>query len=69
MQLVNTANQFDSSITVVNGDKQEDAKSIMGMLHLGAAAGTTLRLVAQGDDAEEAITALERLITSGFGEE
>jgi len=68
MQFVDTANQFDSSITVVNGDKQMDAKSIMSVMQLAATPGTTLRLVARGDDAEEALEALERLIASGFGE-
>ncbi|TFH42413.1 MAG: HPr family phosphocarrier protein [Lysobacterales bacterium] len=68
MQLVDTANQFDSSITVVSGDKHMDAKSIMSVMQLAATAGTTLRLVAQGDDAEEALEALERLIAGGFGE-
>lgn len=69
MQFVDTANQFDSSITVVNGDKRMDAKSIMSVMQLAATAGTTLRLVARGDDAEEALVALERLVAGGFGEE
>ena len=69
MQLVDTANQFGSSIIVVNGDKRMDAKSIMSVMQLAATAGTTLRLVAQGDDAAEALEALERLVASGFGED
>ena len=68
VQFVDTANQFDSAITVVSGDKHIDAKSIMSVMQLAATAGTTLRLVAQGDDAEEALEALERLIADRFGE-
>ncbi|MFW6154141.1 MAG: HPr family phosphocarrier protein [Planctomycetota bacterium] len=69
MQFVDTANQFDSAITVVHGDKQMDAKSIMSVMQLAAAMGTTLRLIAEGDDAAEALDALDRLIANGFGEE
>ncbi len=69
MQFVDTANQFDCEITVANGDKQMDAKSIMSVMQLAATAGTVLQLDAAGDDAEQALDALERLVAGGFGEE
>jgi phosphocarrier protein len=69
MQFVDTANQFDSAITVVHGDKRMDAKSIMSVMQLAATMGTTLRMIAEGDDAAEALDALDRLVASGFGEE
>jgi len=46
-----------------------NAKSIMGVLMLAAGMGTTVRLQAEGDDAEEAIAALAGLIEGKFGEE
>ncbi|NLF32084.1 MAG: HPr family phosphocarrier protein [Planctomycetes bacterium] len=69
MQFVDTANQFDSTITVVHGDKQMDGKSIMSVMQLAATMGTTLRLIAEGDDAGQALEALDRLVAGGFGEE
>jgi phosphocarrier protein len=45
-----------------------DGKSILGLLTLAAARGTKLRLVADGDDAGEALQALCDLIDGNFGE-
>ena len=45
-----------------------NAKSIMGVLMLAAEVGTQLVIRAEGDDAEEALTALASLIDSGFEE-
>jgi phosphocarrier protein HPr len=69
MQLVDTANRFESDITVSNGDTEMDAKSIMSVMQLAATRGTRLLLKAQGKDAQEAVAALKTLITGGFGEE
>ncbi len=69
MQLVDTANRFESLITVSNGDTEMDAKSIMSVMQLAATRGTRLRLRARGKDAQAAIVALKDLIHSGFGEE
>lgn len=55
---VRTAARFRSRVTVVAGDKQADARSILGVLALGAEGGATLLLRAEGDDAGEAISAL-----------
>jgi phosphotransferase system HPr (HPr) family protein len=51
------------------GDKTANAKSIVGVLKLGAAMGNTLVLRAEGEDAEEAISALADLIRRKFDEE
>ncbi|NQU76538.1 MAG: HPr family phosphocarrier protein [Planctomycetes bacterium] len=69
MQLVDTAKKFGSDIAVSNGDIRMDAKSIMSVMQLAATKGTVLKLNAQGEDAEDALTALVELIHSGFGEE
>ena len=69
MQLVDMANRFESSITVSHNEAEMDAKSIMSVMQLAATRGTILSLKACGGDARDALTALERLIASGFGEE
>jgi phosphocarrier protein HPr len=60
------ARQFQSRIELVRDDRRVEASSIIDLLTLGAAQGTELILVAEGDDAEEAVEALARLVESGF---
>ncbi len=69
MQLVDTANKFESHITVSNGQTEMDAKSIMSVMQLAATRGTRLVLKARGQDAQAAVAALKTLIHGGFGEE
>jgi phosphocarrier protein len=67
--LVQTASRFKSRIKLFRGDQEVDGKSIMGLMTLAASAGSTLRIVADGEDEAAALDALEQLITGGFGEE
>lgn len=67
--LVQTAATFHSRVQVMCGDKTANAKSIMGVLKLGAVLGDTLVLRAEGDDAEHAMNTLTDLISRKFGEE
>ncbi|HUO10004.1 MAG TPA: HPr family phosphocarrier protein [Phycisphaerae bacterium] len=69
MQFVDIANQFQSGVKVWKGDQVVDGKSIMQMMMLAATAGTPLKIVAEGADAEKALDALEKLINGRFGEE
>ena len=69
MQFVETANQFFSKVEVSNGVLTVDAKSIMSVMRLAATKGTVLKIVADGEDAEDAIKALAKLVDDGFGEE
>jgi len=69
MQFVDIANQFQSGVKVWKGDQVVDGKSIMQMMMLAATAGTPLKIVAEGDDAPQALDALEKLINNRFGEE
>ena len=62
MQFVDIANQFDCDITVSNGQNKVDGKSIMQISMLAAACGTTLKIKAEGQDAEKAINALQELV-------
>ena len=55
---VRTAMGFESKLTVASGDREADAKSLLAILALGAKRGTSLRLTADGDDAEAALDAL-----------
>ena len=69
MQFVDVANTFQSAVKVCKGDQCVDGKSIMQMMMLAATAGTALKIVAEGTDAEAALVALDQLIQSKFGEE
>jgi phosphotransferase system HPr (HPr) family protein len=64
---VRTAMKYKARISVVVNDREADAKSILSVLALGAGAGTTLRLVADGEDARDAVDALTTSV-SGFTE-
>ena len=68
-KFVHTATAFMSQIRVSRGDKTMDGKSIMGILLLAAAAGTTVVITAEGVDEADAVEALCRLVEGGFGEE
>lgn len=67
--LASLAARFRSRVTLSDASAQSvDCKSIMGILMLAAITGTQLTIRAEGDDAEEAVRALVRLIGSGFDE-
>jgi phosphotransferase system HPr (HPr) family protein len=59
---VRTAMGFSSTLTIVSGERAADAKSLLAILALGAKRGTTLRLTADGDDAEAALDALSSCV-------
>lgn len=59
---VQLANKFDSSIIVKKGKEKVNGKSIMGILMLAAGQGSQITIEAEGDDAEQAISELERLV-------
>lgn len=68
MRLVDAASRFQAKLTLHAGDRSADARSPMELLMLVATCGTKLRVVAEGEDAEQAAAALGDLIDSGFGE-
>jgi phosphocarrier protein len=67
--LATLAGTFQASIEIVRGGIVADAKSILAIMTLAAEQGAELLLRAEGDDAHQALAALERLISSGFGED
>ena len=68
VRFVQIANGYKSEVKVVKDGQEANGKSIMGLLTLVAAHGVTMKLVCEGDDAEQAVTALADLVASGFGE-
>ena len=67
-KLVATASRFESAVQINRNGQLADAKSIMSVLMLAASQGTVLDFTVTGDDAEEAITQIEALITNKFDE-
>lgn len=67
--IVKLANQFQSRIELLKGNERVDAKSILTILTLAAAAGTELSIEAVGPDARQAVDALAELIETNFSEE
>jgi phosphocarrier protein len=67
-QLVQTANRYRSEIHVEKDGSEVNGKSIMGVLTLAAAKGSRISVSCEGDDAEQAMAALAKLIEAGFGE-
>lgn len=65
-RFVHLAAQFTSRIRVTRAGQTVDGKSILGLLLLAAARGTTLEIHADGDDAEAAVNALADLASRGF---
>ncbi len=65
---VQTARHFRCALTVRHGERQANAKSILGVLALGAGPGAQVTVEAQGADAEEALATLRALVESGFAE-
>ncbi len=70
-KLVRLASRFESEIHLSREGAQEqiDAKSILGVLMLGASAGTRLVIAIDGRDEAEAGEAIRRLFKQRFGEE
>ena len=68
-KLVHTAGSFKSRITVLKNGEEVDAKSILGILLLAAAQGSTIIVRCEGDDEEDALKAVTTLIAERFGEE
>jgi len=67
--LVQTTKNFSCNIYFEKGNDRINAKSIMGVITLGAAFGTEIKIIAEGEDEQEAVKALVRLFESKFEEE
>ena len=67
--LFQTTKDFKCNIFFEKGNDQINAKSIMGIITLGAAYGAKIKITADGEDEKEAVDALVRLFESKFEEE
>ena len=68
-KLTQLASRFSSDVHLSKNGRRINAKSIMGVMMLAAARGSTVTLETEGPDADAALDALAELIASGFGEE
>jgi phosphocarrier protein HPr len=68
-KFVHLASRYRAHIRVAKEGRVVDGKSIMGILLLAAAVGTTIEISADGVDEQEALAALCRLVDTGFGED
>ena len=67
-KFVRLASQHAATVRVARGPRELDGKSILGLLLLGAAKGSTIVIRGEGDDAALAVDALAALVAEGFGE-
>jgi phosphocarrier protein len=67
-KLVTLAEQFSANVEVSKDGQAVSARSIMGLMMLGAGIGSTVHLSAEGFDAKEALDAIVALIEAGFHE-
>jgi phosphocarrier protein len=67
-KLVTLAERFSAAVEVARDGQAVSARSIMGLMMLGAGPGSTVRLSAEGFDARQALDAIAALIEAGFHE-
>ncbi|MDJ1160145.1 HPr family phosphocarrier protein [Chelatococcus sp. SYSU_G07232] len=68
-KFVQTVDRFEAEVHVTRCGETVGGRSIMGLLTLAAAQGTTITVTARGDDAEACIEAITALLADRFGEE
>jgi phosphocarrier protein len=67
-QIVKSASAYKSKITIMKDGLEVDGKSIMGIMMLAAAKGSTVLLNVQGEDEDRATADLAKLFKDKFGE-
>jgi phosphocarrier protein len=68
-KFVKCAESFNAQVTVSRDGQSVPGTSIMGLMMLAAAQGTSIIVSVQGPQAEEAMSALAQLVAERFGEE
>ena len=68
-KFVHLATRYEARVKVARDRREMDGKSIMGILLLAAARGSTITISAEGADEHDAVAALVALVASGFGED
>jgi phosphocarrier protein HPr len=67
-KFVHLATRYTARVKVARDEREIDGKSIMGILLLAAARGSTITISAEGQDERDAVDALVALVQSGFDE-
>ncbi len=65
---IQKANEYKSSVWVEKEERRVNAKSLLGVLSLGIVGGTTIKIIADGSDENDAVEGLVKLVESGFAE-
>jgi len=68
-KFVHLATRYEARVKVSRDRREMDGKSIMGILLLAAARGSTITISADGADEKDAVAALVALVQTGFGED
>jgi phosphocarrier protein len=68
-RFVRAATQFRSQVMITKEGNSTDGKSILGILFLAATSGTEIVISASGEDENEAVDALARLVAGGLGDD
>jgi phosphocarrier protein NPr len=69
IKLVELVNSFDATITIRHQDKQADADSVLGLLVLETCYDQEIEIIARGNEAQQAMQAVTKLIANKFFEE
>jgi len=67
-KLTQTASRFPCDVSISRGSRTVNAKSIMGVMTLAASRGSRVTISAEGQQAEEALSAIVALVADKFGE-
>ena len=65
---IQKANEYKATIWVEKEERRVNAKSLLGVLSLGIIGGTSIKIIADGADENEAVEGLAELVESGFAE-
>ena len=65
---IQKANEYRSTVWVEKEERRVNAKSLLGVLSLGIIGGTSIKIIADGSDEQEAVDGLVALVDSGFAD-
>jgi len=66
---IQKANEYKASIWIEREERRVNAKSLLGILSLGIVGGTSIKIIADGEDEEVAVNSLVDMVKGGFVED
>ena len=69
MLFVKLASGFSCEISVCKDDEEVDGKSLLGLMMLAAGCGSKIKIIARGEDSQQAVAELSELVKNKFNEE